>query len=73
MNEGSPFGSIAGWRITEITENASLKLLQLRRHWLNKDTVMAFTPSSAFLCTDKAFKAADTPSLLCPFKRNANA
>ena len=64
---------MAGWRIVDITENESLKLPQLRRHWLSKDTVMAFTPSSVFLCTANAFRAADTPSLLAPFKRNANA
>jgi hypothetical protein len=56
-----------------MTENASWKLPQERRHWPSNETDIAFTPSSDFRCTASAFSTADTPSLPCPFKRKANA
>ena len=40
---------------------------------LSKDTDIALIPASVFRCAANAFKAADTPSLFCPFKRNAKA
>jgi hypothetical protein len=68
-----PFRSMGGWRMVDMRENARWKLPQLRRHWLSKDTDIALIPASVFRCAANAFKAADTPSLFCPFKRNAKA